>query len=324
MARKRVISPEFWTDEKIIQLEIPARLFMIGMLNHSDDEGIIHYSPLSLKAKIYPTDISITVELIENYIRAMLSLKIVEEGVDPQNQKLLKFVNWHEHQKINHPTPSKLIFTSLSNEDKSNSINPTVEVKEETVSTPSQYKIKEYNINKDNISVSSKKNLEKQIKQDFTFEHLYSIYPIKKNKQMALNAYKRIPKKSLEEFNKGLERHIEYWKKYDVDKTFIPHLSTFINKKRWDDELLIPTSDKPKFKDDMDRQIHERNENQVQQTKRLRAYLDKATEDATDNVPDLTAGLKQYRESKSNAQSIGEVIRQMDPIPEANTSTDGK
>ena len=61
MARKRVVSPSFWTDEKIIQIPIQARLLFIGLLNHADDDGIFQESYLSIKVTVFPADDDITV-----------------------------------------------------------------------------------------------------------------------------------------------------------------------------------------------------------------------------------------------------------------------
>ena len=69
MARKRVISPSFWTDEKIIQIPIQARLLFIGLLNHADDDGIFQESYLSIKVTVFPADNEITVGLLEDYVR---------------------------------------------------------------------------------------------------------------------------------------------------------------------------------------------------------------------------------------------------------------
>ena len=40
MPRKRVISPEFWTDDNILELDYTCRLLFIGLWNFCDDIGI--------------------------------------------------------------------------------------------------------------------------------------------------------------------------------------------------------------------------------------------------------------------------------------------
>ena len=77
-----MIKPEFWTDEKIIELPLPARLLFIGLLNFSDDEGKFKYSPKAIKGQIFPTDSKPTTKDIKEYILLMVQIKIVELGLD--------------------------------------------------------------------------------------------------------------------------------------------------------------------------------------------------------------------------------------------------
>ena len=330
MSRKRMVSPEFYTDEKILELPIPARLMFIGIWNHADDEGIIKYSPKQLKVQIYPADEEITLNTIIEYIELMVKLKLLTKGTNIDDSPLLKITKWTDHQKINRPTLSKYVFVPLQTNN--NSVIDHGSISEESVSDhggliedslPIEYNIKEVKLKEKKLiedNIKSKKNPEKQTKQDFTFDSVYSIYPVKKSKQASMKAFKRIPKRDLNGFKRGLEAHIKYWEGNDVDKQFIPHLSTFINQKRWEDEITQPTNGKLKFKDDLDEQIFNRNENMVKQTKRMAAYIKNADEVACDEVPDLNEMMKK----ESNAQPLSEAIGQFMSKAQPDTSTDGE
>ena len=56
MSRIRTIKPDFWTDEKIVQLPFEARLFFIGMWNFADDEGYLSDQPDRIKLQVLPAD----------------------------------------------------------------------------------------------------------------------------------------------------------------------------------------------------------------------------------------------------------------------------
>lgn len=56
MAKIRGIKPEFWTDEDIVELSIPARLLFIGMWNHACDNGHLDDKPRQIKMRILPGD----------------------------------------------------------------------------------------------------------------------------------------------------------------------------------------------------------------------------------------------------------------------------
>ena len=215
MARKRMISPDFWTDDKMLQLPIPARLMFIGMLNFADDEGLLQNNATSIKVKILPAE-DITVEIIENYIRTMVGLQLLSLGTNVDGQSLLKITKWHDHQKIQHPTPTKYIFTPLIEEIKTNSSSPTVELNEDSHKTISQYSIDKNSIVKNKVDKSSKKN------QDFTFEQFYELYPKKQAKKKAQLSFKQLKKGDIKGLKVGLDSWVTYWKKSDIDATFIP------------------------------------------------------------------------------------------------------
>ena len=298
----------------------------IGIWNHSDDEGIIKNSPKQLKVQIYPADEEITLNVIIEYVEMMVNLKLLTKGTNIDDSPLLKITKWSDHQRINRPTPSRYIFTPLIiTED---SLNDHGGLNEGSVSNhgglsedsrPIEVN-KEVKLKEVNRKERSKKNPEKQIKQDFTFDSVYDIYPIKKSKQASMKAFSRIPKKTIQDFIQGLKAHIKHWEEEGVDRQFIPHLSTFINQRRWEDEIVSSISDKPKFKDEMDKQIYDRNQNIAMETKRMAAYIKHADDVACDEVPDLNA----MRKKESNAQPIGEAIGQYMSKAKANTSTDGE
>lgn len=56
MAKIRGIKPEFWTDESVIELSIPARLLFIGMWNHACDNGHLQDRSKQIKMRVLPTD----------------------------------------------------------------------------------------------------------------------------------------------------------------------------------------------------------------------------------------------------------------------------
>jgi hypothetical protein len=318
MARKRMVHPDIWTDSKFLSLKNDeARLLFIGLMNFANDEGIFQNNIITIKAQVLPLS-NTKLALIEGYISNMLELKLLEKGQDINGTKLLRYKNWHTYQKINHATPSKYTFTKEKKED---SLNTNVEVKEESSKTPSQYNIIKNNIIKDNIDKSSTKNLEEP-KQDFSFEHVWEIYPRKRNKQASLKAYKRLPKKEFDSFVIGLKKNIEYWKKHDVELQFVPYLSSFINGQKYYDELLEPTSEKKNFKSDLDKEIYHRNNNLAAQSQNVREYLNEASKHASDEVPNLLKDFKKNKES--NAKPIKDVIGQMVPNIEANTGSNGK
>lgn len=56
MARIRSIKPDFFTDDKINELDIKTRLFFIGMWTQADKRGRLLDRPKHLRIKILPCD----------------------------------------------------------------------------------------------------------------------------------------------------------------------------------------------------------------------------------------------------------------------------
>lgn len=106
MARIRTIKPEFWTDEKVVELSAEARLLFIGLWNFCDEFGNLEASIKRLKMQIFPAD-NFDVESCLQEIRSVGFLSDYE--VDGRNY--IHINNFHKHQKINrnvtprHPLP---------------------------------------------------------------------------------------------------------------------------------------------------------------------------------------------------------------------------
>jgi hypothetical protein len=118
MARIRTIKPEFWTDEKIVELSPYARLLFIGIWNFCDDDGRMVYSPKRLKMQIFPSDNVDCSELVGE-IRGESLIKVY--AVD--NVEYLQVCGFEKHQKIDKRTASKL--PSPPNSPESPRITPT-------------------------------------------------------------------------------------------------------------------------------------------------------------------------------------------------------
>lgn len=103
MARIRSIKPDFWTDEKVVELSPFARLLFIGLWNFVDDEGRMTYSPLSIKLKILPAD-SLDISELLGEIRGKSLITVYPvDGIE-----YLQVNGFASHQKIDKRTPSKL------------------------------------------------------------------------------------------------------------------------------------------------------------------------------------------------------------------------
>jgi hypothetical protein len=103
MPRIRTIKPDFWSDEKIVELTPMARLFFIGLWNFSDDSGNVELSTRQLKMRVFPGDNCNIMALIEELTAQ--GLVVIYEVED---KKYLHIPGFSKHQIINRPSNTKI------------------------------------------------------------------------------------------------------------------------------------------------------------------------------------------------------------------------
>lgn len=103
MARIRSIKPELWTDERLAECSLSARLLFIGLLNFADDNGNQVYSAKRIKMQVFPADNIETQPLIEELITHGLLIEYSVSG-----EKYLNIKGFKKHQVINRPTKSNI------------------------------------------------------------------------------------------------------------------------------------------------------------------------------------------------------------------------
>lgn len=103
MARIRTIKPDFWTDEKIVELDFAARLFFVGSWNFADDNGNLQRSAKKLKMQIFPAD-AIDCEPV---IQSLLTHGLLSE-YEVNGEKFLHINGFRKHQVINRPSKTGL------------------------------------------------------------------------------------------------------------------------------------------------------------------------------------------------------------------------
>ena len=105
MARKRMIDPKFWSDDRMMVLTPRHRLLFIGIWNFSDDSGIHKNNNTVLKAEIFPCD-DISINEVGELKQGLIDAGLIIEFEDKDN-KLFYVKNWKIYQSIQKPIPSK-------------------------------------------------------------------------------------------------------------------------------------------------------------------------------------------------------------------------
>ena len=85
--------------------------------------------------------------------------------------------------------------------------------------------------------------------KDITFDNFYKLYPNKKARPYAEKCFNKLSSKDRFDAYNGVINYIKFWKASETEKQFIPHPSSFINGRRWEDEIELPKA-KKEFKRD--------------------------------------------------------------------------
>ena len=72
-----------------------------------------------------------------------------------------------------------------------------------------------------------------------TFNSLWAMFPRKVNKRMAEKAFSKLNPMEQAQAIEAMPNHIKYWKSTDTQLAYIPHLSTWLNQYRFEDEIVI-------------------------------------------------------------------------------------
>jgi len=124
MARKRVIKPDFWNDEKIAKLSRDSRLTFVGMWTASDDYGVIKGHPDWLKNQIFPYDKIKTSEFTK-WLNEIENQHFII-AFQYHNETYYFIPNFLKHQKIDHPSqtgnpaPPKNIRETIARQSRDN------------------------------------------------------------------------------------------------------------------------------------------------------------------------------------------------------------
>lgn len=114
MARIRTIKPEFWGDPKTARVSRDARLLFIGLLNESDDQGRQLGSPRKIAGTVFPNDEDVTPKLIVRWLGELERVGFVKRYT-VEDVAYLLIVGFTSHQKVSHPSPSRLPPEPLAN-----------------------------------------------------------------------------------------------------------------------------------------------------------------------------------------------------------------
>jgi hypothetical protein len=201
MARSRNIKPGFFQNEDLQELDFATRLFFIGLWTEADKEGRLEDRPKKLKNALFPAD---DVE-VEQMLEGLAAYGFISR-YERAGKKIIQIVKWAKHQNPHRrEAPSTLPAET----------DEVVEEEQQAESGP-----------------------QKADTED-AFETFWKLYPRKCGKEPARKAFAKInpSPELLAQMVESLAKHCASTGWTKDDGQFIPHASTWLNQKRWNDEV---------------------------------------------------------------------------------------
>lgn len=229
MARMRTIKPEFWTDDKVVELSLLGRLLFIGLWNFADDDGFIENSPKRIKRLIFPDQDINVIEGLEELIEAgFLCVCDSDQG------ELLKICQFSEHQRPQHPVKTKFTGIVQRNHDSTIVLMSAHEVSSGRVE---ESRVVNTIVQQVEREEEPKTNLE----YSTDFETWWKSYPRKQAKGDAWKAWKSV-KKHLPNIETLVAASVAY-EKTVTDPQFLKMPGPWLRARRWEDAALQPKQD---------------------------------------------------------------------------------
>lgn len=238
MGRIRTIKPEFPQSESVGRISREGRLCFILLWTTVDDSGRTRASSRLLASLLYPYDEDAP-QLMDTWLNELEKERFIDRYVIDGNA-YLQICKWNTHQKIDHPSLSRLPSPRESSRILAHDLVPSTL---DLVPVPST---EDHN---DANAPLNKKSKDSEVL------HIYEAYPHKIGKAAALKAIEKafiiLRKRSEPNPERFLLDSIHGWiQKRERDSKipgeFVPHYphpATWFNQGRYDDEGNFP---KPK------------------------------------------------------------------------------
>jgi hypothetical protein len=208
MGRIRTIKPEFPHSETTGELSRDARLLFILIWTIADDEGRARASSRLLASLLFPYDDDAP-SLIAGWLNELEEFKCIQRYTVDDDQ-YLEVTNWLKHQKIDHPTRSKLPPNSH----------------EFSIARESSRKLApDLGPSTKDLGSKEEDSCAPAVRERWSFENFWTAYPKKKAKKAAERAFRKVER----EGEVSLDGLLAAISTITKDEKFIPYPASWLN-----------------------------------------------------------------------------------------------
>lgn len=220
--RSRNIKPGFFINEQLAEVDFQTRLLFIGLWCFADREGRFEWIPKRIKAALFPYDDKLN---IDKMLCNLMSLHFIT-----RNDNIGYIENFAKHQHP-HPHEAKSSLPQKHEQNQCHGMSLLVTKCQEDIRI-------------EDIIIPDIRKEDTTPPLHGSFDVFYTAYPKHKAKDSAIKAWKKLnPDASLlQTILQALEvaKDTDSWKK--DNGTYIPLPATWLNGKRWEDEVQTHTT----------------------------------------------------------------------------------
>jgi len=215
VARIRSIKPDAFGSDTLSQVPRGVRWTFAGLWTYCDDEGRGRDNQRLIQAALYPLDSDVSLDVIADDLKQLESVGAICRYTADERD-FLHIPAWDEHQRVSHPTESKLPPCPRCHETLPNGSREIPET-----------------LRPEGKGIEGKGKEESSRAALALFDEFWKAYPRKTDKANARKAWAKAIKK------KPADQIITAAAAYAATKPepkYTAHPSTWLNGERWDDE----------------------------------------------------------------------------------------
>jgi len=214
MAIFRKIHTSFWSDTFIQDLDNEHRLFYLYLLTNERTKQCGIYE---ISKKQMSFDLGYSIDRVSKLIKYFIKIGKILYSEDT---KEIALKNWNKYNGSSSPKVVSCIQSELK------------QIKDRVLI---EYVNGIYTASQEEQEQEQEEEQEKEVFDISVFEEFWNLYEKKLNKEESLSAFKKIKSNEYD----LIKNHIPIFVKQFKDKQFQPYFSTYLNKKRWQDEVEV-------------------------------------------------------------------------------------
>ena len=241
MASKRMFSLSVIDSDAFLDMPLSTQALYFHLCMRADDDGFVDN----------PKKIQRIVRATEDDLRVLMT----KQFVIPFETGVLVIKHWKVHNVVRKDMYKKTLYQAekalLQTDDvgvyhsRNDVVTDTVQECIETVTdTVQSLPIDKNRLDKDRLDNNNAQSPDSAKER---FEYLWDLYPNKKGKKRAYEAFQRALKKgtTVDQIREGIKAYNRYIKESGIEPRFIKQGSTFFMQEAWNDDWT-PTKEKPK------------------------------------------------------------------------------